>query len=420
MKSGPLTIVEHLAAQLQIRWLGKWHGAFFDPVTGGFHERLGHSFKPKPNGARRLLTQCRQMSIYSHALTERKNAIIRNALEKSFEFILKAYRIPETGGWRYSLSESGEPLDEASDLYTLSFIIFSFSHYFRAIQDDRARNIAFETLEFINRYFRMDGSPGLAEAVDRDLKILPRMRRQNPHMHLLEACLFAHETWGGEIFLAMADEMVDLFYRFFYDQPGNRLCEFFQDDLTPDPEKGNRVEPGHYFEWVWLLKRHARIHHDAARHDGACKSLLEWANRYGWDEQYGGIYDVLDPSGTVLNDTKRIWPFAEGLKANAMMMDAFKAERSWIKGRIAQMVDVFRNQYMQDRGFWVEWLNRDLSPATDYMPGTTPYHVYFGIVETRDALRGRGPTVSLRLGVLLMLYKIRRTLSLAVRRMRWR
>jgi len=228
MKSGTLTTIEHLAARLQIRWIVKWHEAFFDPDTGGFHERLGHSFRPKPNGVRRLLTQCRQIAIYSHALTERENVIPRQMLDKSFEFILKSYRIPETGGWRYSLSDSGEPLDEASDLYTLSFVIFSFSHYFRATQDNRAKDIALETLDFINYHFRMDGLPGLAEAVDRDLKILPEIRRQNPHMHLLEACLFAHKTWGGELFIRMADEMVDLFYRFFYNQSENRLCEFFR------------------------------------------------------------------------------------------------------------------------------------------------------------------------------------------------
>ncbi|HEY8189825.1 MAG TPA: AGE family epimerase/isomerase, partial [Micavibrio sp.] len=396
MNFGTLTAVEHLAARLQIRWLAKWHEAFYDPATGGFHERLGHSFKPRSNGARRLLTQCRQLSIYSHALTEGCNAVRRDALKKSFDFILKAYRIPETGGWRYSLSDSGEPLDETSDLYSLSFIIFSFSHYFRAARDERAKEFAFETLDFIERRFRMEGLPGLAEALDGNLAVTPKIRRQNPHMHLLEACLFAHETWGGQKFLRMADEITDLFYEFFYSQSENRLCEFFLDDLTPDPEKGNRVEPGHYFEWVWLLKKHARIRQDPARHDGACRALLGWANGYGWDETYGGIYDVLDPSGRVLADTKRIWPFTEALKANALMMDAEGIDRPWIKARIGRMINVFRTQYMEERGFWVEWLNRDLSPATDYMPGTTPYHVYFGIIETRDILRSRGGTVSLR------------------------
>ncbi len=170
----------------------------------------------------------------------------------------------------------------------------------------------------IDRDFRLE--TGLAEALGVDGKPLPKMRRQNPHMHLLEACLFAYQTWGDEAFLVMADEMVGLFYGSFFDAVRCALVEFFDDDLKPHPEKGNQVEPGHYFEWVWLLKMHAEITGAEDRHDDVCLKLLDWANRHGWDSDYGGIYDALMPDGAVIADTKRIWPFCEALKANALMI----------------------------------------------------------------------------------------------------
>lgn len=394
MNFGTLTTIEHLADRLVQRWAVKWHEAFSAP-DGGFHERLGHSFKPVPAAARRLLTHCRQLSIYSHA-----GRHSHAALRRHFDYMVSAYRLPQPGAWRYATDENGAPQDDTVDLYTLAFVIFSLSHYFRRTGDVRAKDMARDTLSLIGRAFRMPGLPGLAEALDEKLAVLPRVRRQNPHMHLLEACLFAHETWREPAYAVMADEMVALFHDYFY-RPGlsgpgkDGLCEFFSDDLSPHPAQGARLEPGHYFEWIWLLKKHAALRGDGAMHDATCLSLLEWANSYGWDPVHGGIFDVLSPAGAVLADTKRIWPFTEALKANALMLDIV-ADRDGVKERIADMVRVFRASYIQDRGFWVEWLNRDLTPATDYMPGTTPYHVYFGIMETRDILRGRGRSVSMR------------------------
>ena len=93
-------------------------------------------------------------------------------------------------------------------------------------------------------------------------------------------------------------------------------------------------------------------------------------------------------------------------------------DKDGIKDYIAHMVSVFNEHYMDERGFWTEWLSRDLQPQTDYMPGTTPYHVYFGITEAQEALQLRGETKSMRLGVLSGVYDVRRSLSETVRRLR--
>ena len=403
------TNVEYLSQRLLQRWVPKWHEAFPDPATGGFYERLGKGFKPRFVGNRRLLTQCRQLAIYSHAALQRPDHF-KPDLKGFYETLVQKYFVLETGGWRFSLGDDGLPADNSYDLYSLTFVIFSLSHYYRVTQDERAKVHARNLLDFIEKNFTVAGLPGYIEALDEQLKPLPRMRRQNPHMHLLEACLFSEETWHDPAYAVMSDRLVDLFTRHFYIPERNMLCEFFTDELKPDPGTGHRVEPGHYFEWVWLLKKHAALRLDPACHDVACAALLTWANTHGWDRVYGGIFDVLTPEGVVLSDTKRIWPFAEALKAHALMIDTAQ-DRDVIKARMKDMVNVFRESYMQERGFWVEWLNRDLSPATDYMPGTTPYHVYFGIMETRAAIHARGDSVSLRAGMSVMLYTWRRTVS---------
>jgi mannose/cellobiose epimerase-like protein (N-acyl-D-glucosamine 2-epimerase family) len=416
---GPLTQMDLLARKLLLRWVPKWHGAFCDPATGLFHERLGHAFRPVPVPQRRLLTQCRQIAMYAHALLAHPDLTLAPSLPVSFAAWVKHFYVPKTGGWRFSIDAAGGPLDHTYDLYAHAFVLFALAHYGRVYPDSPACSLALSTMDFIERCLRVPGGLGFHEAVDRRLMPVAATRRHESHMHLLEACLFAAQTWDDPVFRAAADDIVLLFQTRFYDSSANLLSEYFTDDLRPAPNKDGHIvkEPGHYGEWIWLLKKHAGLSGDPARYDGICRPMLDWANRYGWDETHGGIYDELNAGDAVIADTKRLWPFAEILKANALMLDS-GMDKDVLKAQMKRMVRVFTDSYMDERGFWTEWLSRDLTPATDYMPGTTPYHVYFGIMETRDALAARGRTKSWRWHMSAMTYGARRRLSRVIRRLK--
>ncbi|PJB71572.1 MAG: N-acylglucosamine 2-epimerase [Alphaproteobacteria bacterium CG_4_9_14_3_um_filter_47_13] len=417
MAHGTHTTIETLSHRLLQRWVPKWYEAFSVPGTGGFYERLGHSFKPVLTGQRRLVTQCRQLSVYSHALVQGTQRDFPG-LADHFEFIVRTYNIAETGGWIFSCDDDGHPLDTDYDLYTLSFAIFAMAHYFQASGDERARVYARKTLDFIDSRFRMAGLSGFVERLDNTLKKRDQPRRHESHMHLLEACLFAVQIFHDLSYMKMADEIVDLFRNYFYDAENNLLSEYFTDDLKPMAKDGKIItEPGHYCEWIWLLKKHAGTSGNNTRYDDLCKPMLEWASTKGWDPKYGGIYDELELSGAIICDTKRLWPLSEALKANALMLDSGVNKKA-VKNRIKKMVTVFRDHYMEERGFWTEWLGCDLSRHTDYMPGTSPYHVYFGIMETRDVLNKRGKTCSLVSRPQIAFYRFRRSLSNIIRDIR--
>src|SRR3546814_14289476 len=78
------------------------------------------------------------------------------------------------------------------------------------------------------------------------------------HMHLLEACLALHEATKETAYLDRAGLLLDLFRDRFL--VTGSLREFFTDDLRPAPgDAGRIVEPGHHFEWVWLLHRYGLV-----------------------------------------------------------------------------------------------------------------------------------------------------------------
>lgn len=423
-RRGTHTVVSHLSHRLLQRWVPKWHEAFFDPYAGLFYERVNRNFKPVSTGFRRLLTQTRLLAVFSHALSLRPSlaysGVTPESLDEAFAGLVKHFHVADTGGWIFSIDEDTNPLDRTYDLYGHAFVIFALSHYDRMAGSASARAMASQTLSFIDQHFRKAGMKGFVEALDDTLRPVPdKPRRHESHMHLLEACLFAAQTWDDPAFMRVADEIVDLFARGFYDSEHQRLSEYFTDDLTPLAQNGNIIcEPGHYYEWIWLLKKHAARRGDAKMYDPLCLQLLDWANRHGWDDVHGGIYDELDPAGAVIADTKRIWPFTEALKANVLMLDSVD-DKIDLKENIARMVAVFNEQYMDERGFWTEWLTRDLQPATDTMPGTTPYHVYFGIMESAVVLRARGPSKSWFAWLQGTFYIFARNLSALVRAARY-
>lgn len=408
-----LSKVDFLAAKLHKRWIHKWYHSFSDKEFGGFHERLGENFKPVDMPHKRLVTQCRQLAVYSHATLVDNGIDFGEDLQDRFGFLKNNYFVPETGGWRFSVFSDGHPAEGTYDLYGNAFAIFSLCFYYQLHPKPEVKEMAQKTLEFIDRHFRCQTHPGFLEALGCDLQPLEKIRRQNPHMHLFEACLFAYEVWQEPAYLQMADELYELFCKYFYDDASQTLEEFFEVDLSPHKVKGGHIEPGHHFEWVWLLKKYSDIKGVTPLLQHQQEGLLHFANTHGYDHKFGGIFDVVDKEGHPIKKSKRVWPFTEGLKANAMMMDYDTADKDFIKGRVKEMIHVFNKKYMEPRGFWTESLTQDLSPATNYMPGTTPYHVYFGIVETLKFLENRGKSKSWFSGPKRALYAARRRVSFA-------
>ena len=83
-------------------------------------------------------------------------------------------------------------------------------------------------------------------------------REQNPHMHLFEAMLAWFEATGDAMFLARAGELHGMMAGRFFQSQSGILAEYFDGSWTPRAgDLGRICEPGHHFEWSWLLRRYA-------------------------------------------------------------------------------------------------------------------------------------------------------------------
>ena len=75
----------------------------------------------------------------------------------------------------------------------------------------------------------------------------------NSHMHLLEASLVWLELDEDPRWRTLAEEIIELAMTRLIDARTGALPEFFTADWRPQPDWV--IEPGHQFEWAWLLLR---------------------------------------------------------------------------------------------------------------------------------------------------------------------
>jgi hypothetical protein len=78
----------------------------------------------------------------------------------------------------------------------------------------------------------------------------------------------------------------------------------------------NRLEPGHQFEWFWLVKQAGALFEGSGL-DESLTRAFSFAQQYGVDPQTGGVCASLDETGGIKDATQRIWAQTEYLRATA-------------------------------------------------------------------------------------------------------
>jgi mannose/cellobiose epimerase-like protein (N-acyl-D-glucosamine 2-epimerase family) len=349
---------------------------FADPLHGGFHERLDCQLRPLPLGYKRLMVQCRQIYVLCEtALNGNRSGA--TVVEAACAFLQRSFRDERHGGWFYKARSDGAPLDRAKDLYGHAFVLFAQAYLHRAFAAPEAVAIAATTMDVIKARLAAPNG-GFWDGASETWEPQTAVRRQNPHMHLLEAVLALFEATRDSRWMSEANALVELFYDRFYDAKIGVLGEYFDRDWRPDPERGHIVEPGHLFEWSWLLSRYRSLSGNESVMPTA-RRLFDRAVSYGFDSEHGGIHDQIDRSLEPLLRSRRIWPVAEAIKACLAQLEAGHVEAA---GRARELIDhLLSNFLLLKEGRWIETLSRDGKATQTDLPGSTPYHLFLATAE---------------------------------------
>ncbi|MCX5619738.1 AGE family epimerase/isomerase [Bombella pollinis] len=348
-----------------------WDQAGFDEQAGLYHERLTFAGAPIPLPHRRLMVQARQVATYCQAALNGHYKAGERALACLAQLTKRYHRADGQAGWVFALGPDLAPSDTKRDLYGHAFILFAHGWAYRLSGDTALLTIAEKSLAEIDALFPSPQG-GYRDAIP----ALSERHSQNPHMHLLEACLTLFEVSQREVFLHHAEAILALALRAFIPQGTDALLEFFTPAWTPEEPYGrNRVEPGHQAEWCWLLGEYHRLAPTGAHATAARKAQHKLYDRLHQTVPGPLLPDALYDDGTLLEATTRIWPQTEMMRLLAQHAPADPATRYQ---RLCRMSQLFFTQYAPATlfGGWIDRLDEAGNSATDHMPASSLYHIY--------------------------------------------
>jgi mannose/cellobiose epimerase-like protein (N-acyl-D-glucosamine 2-epimerase family) len=374
----------HLLEELLPLWCE--HGV--DRERGGFHPKLTLGLRPGDDDFKRLVATARQIYAFSHAALLGAPGWALATAHHGLEFMNDSFWDGRHEGWFLTTDLEGSPLDRRKDTYAHAFVLFAMAYYFRATGDGEALRIAERTVNLLEHHLADAVNGGFFEGATESWEPVSEPRRQNPHMHLFEGFLALYQVTRESRYLEQAGGMARLFQSRFLDPRLGCLGEYFTGDWRQHPgDLGEVLEPGHHFEWVWLLHQYARESGEETILEDADR-LFRFASRFGVDEDNGGVYDEIDRQGQAVRDTKRLWPQTELIKALVVRYASSRDES--VLEALDQVLRHCFSLYVDPRHRgWRDHLTRTGEILTELMPATSIYHITLALSEVIRLLDGK-------------------------------
>ena len=335
-----------------------WTQAGID-ADGRFFEKLDFDGCPIMGRPRRTRVQARQVYVFAEAASlgwAQGEAVARRALD----VLIRDYR-RDDDLWIRATDDAGAVIDATPDLYDLAFVLFALAAAHRVLQDDRALPLALATLTAIETHMADPVHGGWQEALP---PVLPR--RQNPHMHMLEALLAWQAIAPDPTFEAAARSVLDLFSRRFFDREHLMLGEYFTTDWTVAyGGAGQVVEPGHHMEWIWLLDQARRLGLDG--HERPAQALFASALTNGVNTQ-GLIVREIDRIGVVRDGGCRLWGQTEAIRTFLL------------RGQTERALNLTETLFATHLatttpGLWIDSFDAKGAPQDADVPASSLYHL---------------------------------------------
>lgn len=354
-----------------------WAKAAYDERHGQFVEYLQLDGTPQEDGVVRTRTVARQIYVHAHASVMGVASPDSLAMaESAFANLHRiAWKRGASPGYCRAFDRITETVtDPVRDLYDNACVLLALSWLRTATGKDEYRRRIDRTIAAIDRTLK-DPFGGWAEDNDRTLP-----RRQNPHMHYLEATLALCESNRSAGHLRREKATFGLFRSHFFAGPHGPLHEYFGPRWELADQYGSAMlEPGHMCEWVWLTGRHDAL--TGTRHASVCADLLISALAIGRSAGSPFLVDQALATGTPLTQSRRLWPQVEMLKALLTQHRNLGDERYLADAEA--LASAILSSYFRDvpTGCWHDRLDFNNQPIGRTIPASSLYHLWTAVAE---------------------------------------
>lgn len=344
-----------------------WWGVGAELKGGGYHDRLDASGRPVA-GAQRARVQARQVFCYGLAPDLGWRGPWREAMDHGRAALEDEFRRPD--GLYRSRVPPGVAGDEV-DLYDQAFVLLAEACL--AAKGDMEARVRAEAL-----LARLPGDPagGFAEFDGPTLKA-------NPNMHLFEALLAWTAVTGEGFWRDAAAGQAGLAMTQLIDPMTGAVSEVFAPGWAAPTPPARRIEPGHQFEWAWLLMRWSLISGDAGALAAALR-LIELGERAGVDPDRNVAINALDGELEPIDLGTRLWPQTERLRAHLLAGALTGDETCWVMAlKAARSLRPFLD--VETPGLWRDSLESDDMSA----PASSLYHIVGAVVQLERVAKRR-------------------------------
>lgn len=354
-----------------------WADVGVDRAGPGFVEHLSLGGTPADVPFKRVRVQARQIYCFCQAAERGWHPGAVEIARRGVDLLIGSAWQGADRGWVSTLTREGAPLQRRPDLYDIAFVLFALGWWHKVTGDERVTALACQTLDFLAAQMRHPSGEGYRHRLDGGAPHL-----QNPHMHLTEAMIVLRDSTGHPRFAAEADRLVELCLTRFYDEGTATLGEAFDPTWARDPDpRAALIEPGHHYEWVWLLHSYLGPHRVRPDVERAMGRLFDFATRFGQGAGSDLVVDAVTVEGGPALAGHRLWPQAERLKAWLAMAERYGvAARLPVERGVTQIFERFLDT--EPAGTWVDHRTPALAPRGDKIPSSSFYHLVLAFAET--------------------------------------
>jgi len=383
-----------------------WEAHGIDEKTGGYWTTINRDGSRYGSGAKYIVMQGRM--IYSFCTGYRANGdqrfVDRNAasllapastgtggkLEHTYldlaaqgvKFFEEHFYDQKYGGWFFATSREGEPLDLMKRPYGTAFAIYALAEYNRLSGDAQALKLAEETwdIEFRNAWDHERG--GFFHECGVDWTPVNTTKRIDTMLHNMEGVSALYAATGNQKYLDAIKLLCDTIINRCWDPKTGCTHEWFYQDWREDlTNTRGLANYGHIVETAWFLAAVAGYTGSSDYLDFARKEL-DYALKWGWDQEHGGLYSYGKPEGGVVDTTKVWWMQSEFLDALAIFYRLTGEER-YLDYLKRQAEYIWNGQRDPLFGEWYMLCNADGSPkdARKGMEWKAAYHVVQGLFQ---------------------------------------
>lgn len=373
--------------QLTENILPFWAAHVRDTECGGYHTCLNRDGSVYEYDKLCMWHAGRVMWTFSH---------LYNELEANTEWLevarfglpfVQSHGFAKDGTMYYALTRDGHPLEGPRDVFTELSTVLGFTELARATRDEPLYQ---QAKALFLRVWEQVGMPGGAMQ-----PFIASTRPARLHGHSMITLNVAQELRryrDESVYDTVITECVRRIVEYHLKTEKHAIFELvgWDGEMLPGT-KGRWINPGHMIECGIFFICEGKRRDDAALVKNGVR-LIGWGFDWGWDKEYGGLFNDVDcdglPVGTLealQYDSKLWWQHAEALyglmlayceTGESRFLDAYKQAHDYSFSRFAD----------PEYGEWYGYLDRRGNPVNQAKGSDrkNPFHItrnFFGIYE---------------------------------------